>query len=62
MRNLIAHPLTNEEVLDWLSRQELAVRLSLRVGSTDGVIIQHLRKLVLSNPITTETDTTTAKD
>lgn len=61
MRNTLAYPLRDDEVLAYLERQMKAYHESGLVGSMDGMIIQHLQKLVRANPITT-TSTTTAKD
>lgn len=58
MRNIHAHPLTNEEVLAWLERQEADFIASQRIGGMDGMIIHHLQSLAQAHPITT-TDTTT---
>ena len=62
MRNLLAYPLRDEEVLAYLERLQKEFLDSQLVGGMDGVILQHLEKLVRANPITTETQTTTAKD
>jgi hypothetical protein len=60
MRNTLTYPLRDEEVLDYLERQMKAYQDSQLVGGMDGMIIQHLQALVVKNPITTETKTTTA--
>jgi hypothetical protein len=62
MRNTLAFPLTDAEVQSWLDSKFDEYRALGRIGSMDGVIINHLKKLVQANPITTETSTTTAKD
>lgn len=61
MRNTLAYPLRDEEVLAYLERQMKAYQDSELVGGMDGMIISHLRKLAEANPITT-TETTTAND
>lgn len=62
MRNLLAYPLRDEEVLDYLESLEREFHDDRLVGGMQGVILAHLKTLVLANPITTETQTTTAKD
>ncbi len=62
MRNLAAHPLRDDEVLASLARLEKEFQESQLVGGMQGVILAHLKALVLANPITTTTETTTASN
>lgn len=62
MRNTLAYPLRDDEVLAYLERLEKEFQDSQLVGGMDGMIIAHLKALAAAHPITTETSTTTARD
>lgn len=71
MRNIVAYPLKDEEILAYLDAELIAFKDSQLVGGMQGMILEALKQRVLENPyepnqitgnITTETSTTTARD
>lgn len=62
MRNTTQYPLRDDEVQSWLDRKLEEYQASGLIGGMDGVIISHLKALASAHSISTETETTTAKD